>query len=72
MVEVNRVKAKEQFVPISIVLETKEEADAMLDYLQCRDNISFDKYCEVNDKDFSKLSAIMRDILREFHATWPA
>ena len=45
MVEVNRVKVKETFVPISIVLETKEEADAMYEHLNCGPGQSFHEYC---------------------------
>ena len=35
MVEVNRVKVRDTFVPISIILETKEEADGMYAVLNC-------------------------------------
>lgn len=66
MVEVNRVKVKDKFVPISIILETKEEADAMRNYLACSDHETFDECCtrDENEGDMK----IMQKVYEAFRA----
>lgn len=66
MVEVNRVKEKDKFVPISIVLETKEEADAMRNYLCCSDNETFSDACHRDET--SGDMKIMQKVFDAFRA----